>query len=109
VRKKLEMSDEYQGDGPGSQSSIHSRWVRAWIYALAWLAPLAFMFWFVTRVGPTFQKLDERGELPALNHWASAFVRLNQPISIFLWSSRLLGRRFSFSGLGGSAWPVGFG
>jgi hypothetical protein len=39
------------------------------------------MVWFGPRSAFLFQKLDEKGELPGIVHWALAFVRLNQAYS----------------------------
>src|SRR4051812_28552807 len=53
-------------------------WGRALAYAFAWLAPLVVMARFGPRYAFLFQKLDEKGELPAIVHWALAVVRFNQ-------------------------------
>jgi hypothetical protein len=47
-------------------------------YAFAWLTPLGVLAWSGPRYAFLFQKLDERGELPDVVHWALAFVRFNQ-------------------------------
>src|SRR5438874_1377647 len=76
------MSDGLHANGQNGPSTVEllvpTRWVRAGVYAIAWLPPLAVLIYLFPRFGPIFQKLDEGRVLPQLTYWVWTIARLNE-------------------------------